>query len=455
MNLVPVFWAVALALVALTLAVLLWPLLRRRGGSAPSEDVARAAVYRDQKRQLDHELATGILPADEHARASAELSRRLGLELDAAAPPPPRAPARAGWLAALAAVAVIPVGAIVLYLALGEPEALRPKVAPQRPTDDQIVAMVESLATKMKANPGDPKGWRLLARSYAALGRYADAAAAYAQAVQRGGEEADVLADWAEALALARNRTISGEPEALAKRALVREPDHPKALALLATAAFERHDFDTSLSLWRRLQQRVAPGSEDATQVASAIAEIERAKTMSGPSSAVASGGSGNAGPGTMPMSPPVSPSVSSPVSPPTSPQASASSSASSAPSTAAPSSAAAPAIAGRIELAPVLAARVAAGDTLFVFARAQQGPRRPIAVVRGTAGELPRRFTLDDSMAMAGGPKLSEAGPVVVEARISKSGDAMPKPGDLVGRSGVVKPDARDVRVVIDEVLP
>jgi cytochrome c-type biogenesis protein CcmH len=440
MNLVPVFWAVALALVALTVAVLLRPLLRRRGVAAPSEEVARAAVYRDQKRQLDHELATGILAADEHERATAELSRRLGLELDAAAPQAAQAPARAGWVAALAAVAIIPVGAIVLYLALGAPEALRPKIAPQRPSDDQIVAMVESLATKMKANPGDPKGWRLLARSYAALGRYSDAAGAYAQAAQRGGEDADVLADWAEALALARNRTISGEPEALAKRALAREPDHPKALALLATAAFERRDFDASLALWRRLQQRVPPGGEDATQVAAAIAEIEHAKAASGPSSANASDRAGNPAPGAVPMSPPVSPPASS---------AASAASASPTPSTAFP------AIAGHVEVAPVLAARVAAGDTLFVFARAQQGPRRPLAVVRGTAGELPRRFTLDDSMAMAGGPKLSEAGPVVVEARISKSGDAMPKPGDLVGRSGVVTPGAQDVRVVIDQVLP
>ena len=111
--------------------------------------------------------------------------------------------------------------------------------------------------------------------------------------------------------------------------------------------------------------------------------------------------------------------------------------------------------VSGAVSLAPALASRVAPTDTLFIFARAEGGPRVPLAVSRGGARELPKAFVLDDSMAMAPGMKLSTASAVRIEARVSKSGNALPQPGDLVGASGVVKPGARDVKIVIDRILP
>jgi cytochrome c-type biogenesis protein CcmH len=289
MNSVPVFWALALALIALTLLVLLWPLLGPRRAREPSEAAARAAIYRDQKRQLDDDQAAGVITPAEHEAGVAELTRRLGLELDTSPEATAQAPQRSGWIAALVAVAVIPVGAIVVYLALGSPEALRPQAANEaRPNEQQIVAMVETLAARMKANPSDPKGWRLLGRSFAALGRYAEAADAYEQASQHGDDDADLFADWAEALAMAHNRTIAGEPEALAGKALARDAGNVKAMALLATAAFERRDFDQSIDFWRRVQARFPPGSEDAKQAAAAVAEVERARQQAGTPAATA-----------------------------------------------------------------------------------------------------------------------------------------------------------------------
>jgi cytochrome c-type biogenesis protein CcmH len=111
--------------------------------------------------------------------------------------------------------------------------------------------------------------------------------------------------------------------------------------------------------------------------------------------------------------------------------------------------------VSGRVEIAPELAGRVTAGDTLFVYARAPQGPRMPLAVLRTPAQGFPREFRLDDSMAMAPGATLSSASDVVVEARVSKSGDARPHTGDLTGQSNAVKPGTRDVRVVVDRVVP
>ncbi|MEO8135124.1 MAG: hypothetical protein ABI831_14215, partial [Betaproteobacteria bacterium] len=120
-----------------------------------------------------------------------------------------------------------------------------------------------------------------------------------------------------------------------------------------------------------------------------------------------------------------------------------------------APVATAGKAITGIVKLAPMLAAQVAPNDTLFVFARAAEGPRMPVAILRLKASELPKQFRLDDTLGMAGGPTLSTVPQVRIEARVSKSGEALPKPGDLRGESAVVAPGAANVEVIIDRVLP
>jgi cytochrome c-type biogenesis protein CcmH len=101
------------------------------------------------------------------------------------------------------------------------------------------------------------------------------------------------------------------------------------------------------------------------------------------------------------------------------------------------------------------VASRIHSGDTLFVYARAENGPRMPLAVIRGTAAQLPLKFALDDSQAMSPAMKLSNADAVRIEARVSRSGNAMPQAGDIVGTSGVVKPGTHDVKIVLDKVVP
>ena len=124
-------------------------------------------------------------------------------------------------------------------------------------------------------------------------------------------------------------------------------------------------------------------------------------------------------------------------------------------PAPAAVAASAATAVTGRVELDPKIAANVAPDDTVFVLARAVDGPRMPLAVQRFRAAELPRAFRLDDSMSMAPGMKLSATPKVVVEARVSKSGNAITQPGDVRGASAPVTPGATDVRIVIGDVVP
>ena len=443
----PAFWLVALLMLAATVAALVWPLLRRRSAvRVEAEDAASTDVYRDQKRQLDADWAAGAITRDERDRGLDELSSRLGAEL--AVQPRPRtesASTRSSSIAALIVAAALPVTALALYAAFGAPDALRRNAttdarAPQ--SHEEIVTMVESLAARMKDRPEDPTGWRLLARAYAAMGRFDESVAAFEQAATRGTEDASLLADWADALGM-KQQSLDGEPARLIARALTLDPNHPKALSLAASAAFYRNDFDQAIAEWRKLQAQFAPGSDEAKEVGGMIAEAETAKRGGSASPA------GNPG---VAASPGAQANVAP--SPATQPGVAASPAAQSTLAANADNAAAASAISGSVTLDAKLRDRATAGDTLFIYARAPSGSRMPVAITRTTAGEWPREFRLDDSMAMTPAARLSNAPEVIVEARISKSGNATPAPGDLVGTSGAIKPGARGVSIVIGDVV-
>ena len=434
------FWSIATLLVVLTLGMLLWPLLRgRHVAVAPDDDTAAIAVYRDQKRALDAECAAGAITPSERDATLAELARRVSEDVAAtvratapspasaegtAAPAPKRA-----WVLALALMLLVPAAAFTLYQRLGNPVAAVAATAADggpghEMSERQIAAMVESLAQRLKQRPDDADGWVLLAHSYQALERFAEAADAYAHAEALIPNNASLLADYADALAMAQGRRLEGAPAALIQRALAIDPKQKKALALAATVALETRDLDASIAYWRRLAAELPAGSDEARQVADVIAEVDAAKREGkGSSTAPSKRAAANAPPASAPWG--------------------------------GGTGTAGTAISGRVDLNAALASKVALNDTVFIFARAAEGQRMPLAVLRIPAKELPRDFSLDDSMSMAPGVKLSAAPSVIVEARISKSGNALPQPGDLFGRSAPLKPGATGVRITIDQVVP
>jgi len=174
----PLFWLIALALVAGILAWVVTPLLRRSPKvEAPADESATTAVYRDHKRQVEADLAAGAITAEERDAALAEITRRFGEELATAREPAPHVGERTRWIAAMALVACVPVVAGVLYVMLGNPAAINPAPAAtsaqaDSASDPQIVAMVDQLAKRLQANPEDGEGWALLGRSYRVLNRY-------------------------------------------------------------------------------------------------------------------------------------------------------------------------------------------------------------------------------------------------------------------------------------------
>ncbi|MGH8757725.1 MAG: tetratricopeptide repeat protein, partial [Burkholderiales bacterium] len=312
--------------------------------------------------------------------------------------------------AAIALALAIPICAVGLYFIVGNPQSLVPTETDTSHglNAQQMQAMVGRLAERMKANPEDGQGWVMLGRSYGVLGRFDDAASAYANAVERLPGNADVLADYADMLGMTQGGRLQGKPETIIERALKVDPDNPKALALAGTAAFEKKDYRNAVNNWEHLLRLAPQDSEFARSVSASIAEARELdnRTSGRPAAPV--------------------------------------------PSTAQ----VAKGVSGVVKLAPALADKVAPTDTVFIFARAAEGPRMPLAIVRKQARELPITFKLDDSMAMAPEMKMSNFPQLVVGARISKSSNAAPQPGDLQGMSGAVTNGTAGITVLIDKEI-
>src|SRR2546430_4650898 len=268
------FWLSAAVLAAVALVFVLRPLAGR--GKAPrlSRSDANLSIYKDQLRELDAELAAGTLSPDDHRRARLELEARLLEDVPAVEVEP--APIRRGR-AALAVGIAVPLLAVAVYFAAGTPRALDPREAV--PSAAQVEAMVARLAAKLRENPDDADGWKLLGRSYTVMGRFQEAVDAYAKAAQRDPRDAQLLADFADALAMARGQRLAGEPASLIERALEIDPKNLKALALAGTVAFERQDYASAAALWGRMLPLVPADSEDARMISG---NVEEAKKLAG-----------------------------------------------------------------------------------------------------------------------------------------------------------------------------
>src|SRR3954469_16547204 len=271
------FWISALALAAVVLALVLRPALGRRS-QAPDRSELNVSVYRDQRTELHADLKAGTLAQADYDRARGELERRMLEDVEAAPAQAPAAAKPAGRQLAIVVAVAIPVLAGAVYFATGNPGAMDP--ARQQGPDigmKEIEAMVQRLADKLEQNPDDVEGWKMLGKSYNVMGRFAEAATAYSKAAARAPRDPQLLADLADALAMARGQKMAGEPNELVLRALQLDPKNLKALALAGTAAFEAADYRGAARYWERMLPLVPDDSEDARTIQ---ANIDEAKTL-------------------------------------------------------------------------------------------------------------------------------------------------------------------------------
>ncbi len=399
------FWIAAALLMAAALAFVLPPLLGNRNTKAAdiSRDAINIAILRNQLSELDADLASGTLQQEQYELARNELQKRVLDEVPSTAPQS-QPESRASRTPAILLGMAVPLLAIGLYFLVGNPRALAPQSTanPAEMTRDQIEGMVNSLAQRMEKQP-DQRGLALLGRSYASMGRFSDAAAAYAKLSAMEPQDADVVVEWADAVAMAQGRSLEGEPEKLIMHALTLNPDHPKALALAGSVAYGRKDFAAALKHWQHMMKVVPPESPLAQMIAPGI---DKAQALAGASPQAATSKAGK------------------------------------------PVGSAKAVLTGKVEIDPALRSQVADTDTVFVFVREAQGSRMPIVALRKQVRDLPISFSFDDAASLSPDRKLSSEKDVVVGARISKTGDAMPQADDVQALSTTLSPNAKGVKL-------
>lgn len=425
-----VFWSLAAAMSLLALLFVVLPLIRHRPTREVELDELNAEVARTRLAELDVELKSGRIEQAQYDSDREDLERELLYDLTGN---DSTRPARSGlWAAAVIAIAV-PAGAALLYKNIGSERIItllqdfpagqqasqaRQATQPKLSVDE----MVSRLAARLEQAPDDLTGWTMLARSYSALSRYDEAVHAFRNIMRLGGgDNAAMLADFADALAASNNGMFPDEAGTLLGRAVELEQDNVKALWLAGHWQNQQGDAAAAVAYWERAARLIPADSKDGQVIREQIADVR------------AQGGL-PAGTATV--------------------QQTADASATSGDGQAADS--AGVALQVTVELDPALQAQVRPDDTVFIFARAVNGPRMPLAIVRKQAGELPVTVTLDDSMAMSPAMVLSGFDPVSVGARISRSGNAIPQSGDLQGmQSPVSTGTSTSLNVRIDSTVP
>jgi cytochrome c-type biogenesis protein CcmH len=309
-----------------------------------------------------------------------------------------------------------------MYLWIGSPDfpeiGSTPVRTAQHPAAGQqdklptIEEMIAKLVARLQEQPADAKGWMMLGRSYMHLNRYADATEAFDKAYKLIGDDPVILLYYADALAMKNGGRLSGEPARMIKKALQVDPADPKGLWLAGMAAVEEGNNEAALRYWRTLEPLLLNDQESLLEIRNLISQLERKSGID-------------------------SSATKAQVEDETKTVVTRKS------------------ISVKVALSPDLKTRINPDHTLFVFARAVQGPPMPLAVVRKKAGDLPIEVILDDSMAMAQGMGISKYKEVQVAARISKTGTAMPQTGDFTSSYVTTKTGSQDaISILIDKQI-
>lgn len=241
---------------------------------------ANLAIFRDQLAELEREKTEGTLAESDFEQARRELQRRLLEDVEPDAGDTAQGTHGPSRKTAIAALLALPILAVLGYGMLGNPKALDPAetAAPQQMTAEKINEMVANLAAKVKANPDDLKGWLMLARSYKTMGRYDEAVEAYAKAEKALADDPELLSSYAETIAMASGKGLTGKPSELIERALKIDPQYPHALFLAGAAAMEAGDNKKGIAYWEALLPQVEAGSEIDQMLRGGIEKMKQAQ---------------------------------------------------------------------------------------------------------------------------------------------------------------------------------
>lgn len=398
------FWIGAGLLLLIALAFLLLPLMRGRHVQAEENRTAlNVALYEERLAELAAQQSAGTLTAEQFEAGRADASREL---LDDTEGADKHRRSNLGRAIPLLAAFLMPLLGYGLYLHWGASDKLElaREFANQPHSMEEMVSRLERA---VKAQPDSAEAWYLLARTYMREERPKEAAAAYEQLINLAGRQPDLLGQWAQALYFAEDRKWSPQMQQLTDEALRADPHEVTSLGLLGIAAYEEQRFQDAIGYWDRLVATLPAEDPSRAAIQSGIA---KAREQAGDSAVQ---------------------SVAAPTEDKAGTQA--------------------PGLTVEVRLAPALADKVSATDTVFVFARALSGPPMPLAVKRLTVADLPTTISLSDADAMTPQLRLSNFEQVKLVARVSRDGNAMH--GQWQGSSQPLAPNSGDaVQLTIDQ---
>ena len=383
------FLLIVSVLILIAFLLILPPLWRKQAVQDADLDQRNILIAQHRLAELKENRRSGGISQAQYEEQLADLEQALSDDLDIKSHVSP-AQSQGRWVVYVLVLGV-PLLAGALYLSLGNYQAISHSaemaVDPDTLKLAEINKMVEGLAEKMKNNPDDAQGWLMLGRSYKFQQQYSKAVDAFANAYRLLGDQAEVMLLYADAIAYANDKNMAGKPTELVFKALALEPDNMTALWLGGMAKVQQGDVVNAIKLWKKLVALLPPGSESQQEIQALLAKIESEQ-----------------------------------------PQAAAQ------PEATQKANVPGIAIDVQVSLAPELQKSASPGDTVFIYAQALSGPKMPLAIVRKQVSDLPLTVSLNDTMAMMPNMKLSNFPNVKLLARISKSGNAVSQPGDLIG---------------------
>ena len=419
-----VFVLVSASLALLLLMFLLLPLLRRKSAGAHPDQGRRAKALKDA-------FDAGVLTRDEYDAKLAALAEEAPAG-SSASPPAPAQTTRTVKIVMVSVAILLPLGVFGLYRAIGRPDALShagpaatvaamPGAADGQKTSMDMDAAIGSLRAKLDKNPADPDGWLLLGRAYQSVGRNDEGGKAFGKAYELAPDRPDIEIAYAESIALTSpTRRIDGKPLQMIRHAMQSDPENQDGLWLIGMSDYQNGRYAEAIASWERIRKQLGPDSDVLESVNKMIGDAQahlRGNPATGTTTAAVASTTGGAD---------------------------------------AAGTTGGPRLRVRVSLGKTRQGQIAPGDTVFVFAKAIGGPSMPLAIRRLQASELPATVELTDADAMMPDMRLSKFERVTVTARISRTGDASPKSGDL--QSAAVAADAGQgeaVELSIDRVLP
>ncbi|WP_320416486.1 c-type cytochrome biogenesis protein CcmI [Candidatus Vondammii sp. HM_W22] len=414
------FWISTVVMILAALAILAPALLRKPRTDSLDREQQNVAIAREHLAELEAGLAEGLIDQQQFEQSKLELEQSLLFDIeksDDVAEAETQNSTSSGRMAMGLLAVAIPVLAISIYYQLGSPQLLEPQIAGHGSGTERqgelpsVEEMLATLNTRLAENPDDAEGWYLLGRTQMALKGYAQAAEAYDKVYKLIGDQPMVLLSLADALSMSAGGDMSGRPAELVRKAVKLDLTNTTALWLAAIVEDQSGNYSKSLQYWSLLEPLVEDDPASREQVASLKAKTQQ--KVGGAANVVQVDNSVVAGQVT------------------------------------------AAAISVKLSLAPGLEGKVGPEESMFVFARAIEGPKMPLAVVRLKVKDLPLTVTLSDAQAMTPQMKLSNFKEVLVGARISRSGGPTAGSGDIQGEVAPVKVEKGSaIDLVIDTVV-